>query len=271
MKMANVALIIAAAGVSLTSLLCMAEKPASGKKKILVYSQSFGFRHSVVRRPLSGELSHAEKILKDILTDAGYEVYLTQDFNDLKGKDDAKKYDAIILYTTGNPLINREGLLQWLRDGGALMGIHTATDTYHHDAGYGKAWPEYTRIMGGAFRTHGGNHLPIVLKFEDPSNPAVKVLGDQWSIADEIYQFDPKRFSRDNVHVIMSVDTEKMGDEALKLHKMEKGGDYPIAWTNTEGKGRVFYTSLGHREDVWTNPKYQKHVLAGIAWALGEK
>jgi len=51
---------------------------------------------------------------------------------------------------------------------------------------------------------------------------------------------------------------------------MSAGEDYPIAWTNTYGKGRVFYTALGHRRDVWTNPMFQKHLLGGMAWALNE-
>ena len=53
--------------------------------------------------------------------------------------------------------------------------------------------------------------------------------------------------------------------------KVKKGEDAPVAWTRTEGRGKVFYTSLGHREDVWTNPVWQKHLLGGIAWALGQE
>jgi type 1 glutamine amidotransferase len=70
------------------------------------------------------------------------------------------------------------------------------------------------------------------------------------------------------VHVLISVDTEKSDPESLKAHKMERGKDYPVAWTNTEGKGRIFYTSPGHREDIWTNVKYQQHLIAGIKWAM---
>ena len=68
---------------------------------------------------------------------------------------------------------------------------------------------------------------------------------------------------------MLSIDTNNMSEEALKAIQVKKGEDAPVAWTRTEGKGKVFYTSLGHREDVWTNPVYQKHVLGGIAWALG--
>lgn len=248
------------------SLLCLAQSPASGKKKILFYSQSFGFRHSVVVRPLTGELSHAEKIFKDIATKAGYEVFLSQDFNDLNG-DQAKQYDAIVFYTSGNPLINREALLQWLRGGGAFIGIHAATDSFRNDQSCAKGWPEYVKFIGAAFRGHQEQRV-ATLKVEVPDHPATKMLADGWKLQDEFYLFSNETYSRERVRVLLSIDTNKTPPDDLKAMGMKPGGDFPVAWTNTEGKGRVFYTSLGHREDVWTNPKFQEHLLGGIAWAL---
>lgn len=268
MKLALTAVSVGAAAVALGSFFCLAaDPPVGGKKKLLFYSQSFGFRHSVVTRPLTGELSHAERILKEIGEKAGYEVLLTQDFNDLRDEGRLKQFDAIVIYTTGNPLINRDAFLKWLREGGAVVGIHTATDSFQSDHNYAPGWPEYVRIMGGAFKTHGGQD-PVVMKVHDPDHPAVAMIEDGWKISDEIYQF--ARFN-ENVHLLLSIDTEKMDDKALAGQKMKKGEFYPVAWTHTEGKGRVFYTSLGHREDVWTNPTYQQHLMAGLAWALGQK
>ncbi len=269
--------------VALSSLYCLAAEKAEGKtdgkKKILFYSESFGFPHSVVRRPLSGEMCHAEKMLKEIGEKAGYEIEVTQTFKDLEKVGQFKDYDAIVLYTTGNPLISREGLLKWLRSGGALIGIHTATDSFHHPMGGDVPmtdseiakwvipdWPDYTKIMGAAFKTHGKQQT-VSFKINDPNHPATKPIPADWQIRDEIYQFD--RYNKD-VHLLLSIDTEKLSDEALKELKMKKGEFYPVSWTNTEGKGRVFYTSLGHREDVWTNPVWQQHLLGGIAWALGQ-
>jgi type 1 glutamine amidotransferase len=89
------------------------------------------------------------------------------------------------------------------------------------------------------------------------------MLPKEWRLIDEYYWH--KKFSRDNIKVLMSIDTEKTN---LKPLKMQPGKDYPMAWINTKGKGRIFYTALGHREDVWMNPLFQKHLLGGIAWAL---
>ncbi len=278
MKLSFTAVLMGAV-VAIGSVCCVAaDKPAEGKKKLLFYSQSCGFRHSVVARPLTGEPAFAEKMLKQIAGQAGYEVYVSQDSNDL---NDLKRFDAIILYTTGNPLYRpnqRQAFLKWLRNGGALIGIHTATDSFHSTE-QGETpydgdktakyivpdWPEYTRIIGAAFLTHGPKHDPIAIKVMDPDNPATKHLGAEWVIGDEIYLF---RNFNDKVHVLLTTDTEKTSAASLKGHKMERGQQYPIAWTNTEGKGRIFYTSLGHDEAVWENPAYQKHLLGGIAWAL---
>lgn len=247
-----------------------AKKADGPKKKVLFFSPSFGFRHSVVNRPWDkGELAYAEKMLKDFAGEAGYDVWVSQDCKDLEGEDAYKQFDAVIFYTTGNPLINRAGLMKYIRDGGAFIGIHTATDTFHSDADYGKSWPEYTHVVGAAFKTHG-DQQKVVIKVEDAEHPSVKgIIPADWAILDEIYQF--REFSRDNCHVLLSIDTAKISDKSLAALRMEKGKDYPVSWTRTEGKGRVFYTSLGHREDVWTNPVWRKHLLAGMAWAIEKK
>lgn len=277
MKLAFSAISIGAAAVALGSLYCLAaDKPAESKKKLLFYSQSLGFRHSVVVRPVTGELAYAEKMLKEIAGKGGYEVMVTQDPKDL---DNLKDYAGVVLYTTGNPMINRDNLLKFVRDGGALIGIHTATDSYHSTMkgevpmGEGKKaefvipdWPEYIKVMGAAFRTHGAQ-ADAIIKVNDPKNPATSMIKDGWTIHDEMYLFS--RYN-EGARLLLSMDTDKMDEATLKELKLKKGEFAPVSWTNTEGKGRVFYTSLGHREDVWTNPVYQQHLLGGINWALGQ-
>lgn len=280
MKLAFCAVSVGAAAVALSSLYCLAaEKPADGKKKLLFYSQSFGFRHSVVNRPKSGELAHAEKVLKEIGEKAGYQVDLTQDFKDLENENQLKEYAGIVIYTTGNPLVNRDALMKYVRNGGALIGIHTATDSFHHATnadvpmGDGQTaklsipdWPEYVKLMGGAFRTHG-SQAKAKMKVNDPNHPATKMIEPGWTLHEEMYLFE--RYN-EKVHLLLSMDTDNMDEAVLKDLKLKKGEFAPVAWTNTEGKGRVFYTSLGHREDVWTNPIFQQHLLGGIAWAVGQ-
>ena len=103
---------------------------------------------------------------------------------------------------------------------------------------------------------------PVIIDVEDPTHPSVEHLDNRWVIQDEIYQFT--NFSRQRIHVILSLNYA----ETRRKGKMPDG-DNPVAWCREFGKGKVFYTSLGHRQEVWTNPVYQKHLAGGILWALG--
>jgi type 1 glutamine amidotransferase len=232
---------------------------AKSKGKILFFTQSCGYRHSVVTRSLKGEISFAEKILTDLLTRQGYEVFLSQDYHDLEG-DSFKRYDAIIFYTTGDPALNREGLVKWVCEGGAFVGIHCATDSF-------KEKPDYVGMIGAHFQTHG-HQKKATLKVEDRDHPATRHLPAEWPLLDEYYVFAKDSFSRDRVHVLISMDTAKTSEADLEAMKMSPDGDYALAWTRQQDKGRVFYTALGHREDVWTSEAFHKHLLGGLAWAM---
>jgi type 1 glutamine amidotransferase len=177
-----------------------------------------------------------------------------------------KNYDAVIFAnTTGDlPLPDKEAFLDWIKSGKGFVGMHAATDTF-------PGFPGYIDMIGGHFKAHAAQLevQPINL---DPGCPICAHLGKDWKVFDEIYQI--KDFDPAKVHGLLTLD--KKPDV-----KDPSPGVYPIAWCKEYGKGRVFYTSLGHREDVWDpswpdrkNPKevaeaYQKHILTGIRWALG--
>jgi hypothetical protein len=118
------------------------------------------------------------------------------------------------------------------------------------------------------------------------------MLGQSWPIAEEFYTFAtapwnenspeanlsspgnfraPMGFSRDRVHVLLSLDTDRTNIEGFAPRaNVRKGGDYPQSWWRNWGKGRVFYTSLGHLPETWTNDSaFRAHLTGGIQWALG--
>jgi type 1 glutamine amidotransferase len=178
----------------------------------------------------------------------------------------AKQDGVIFLSTTGDlPLPDKQGFLDWIAAGHAFVGVHAATDTFHNDAAF-------IAMIGGEFKTHGAQVSVDVLN-QDPAHAATKMLPASWTVYDEIYQF--KNFERSKVHGLLTMDK----------HPNDKTpGDYPVAWCKRYGTGRVFYTSLGHRDDVWdpaaaeggtrrNDPAlaklYQQHLLGGILWSLG--
>ncbi len=227
---------------------------AADKPRLLVVNRTAGFHHS--------SCEHAATVMMKIARRSNaFEVVFTDSVAFIT-PEALESFDGVLFAnTTGDlkqfPLSeeNRNALIEFVNAGGAFIGTHSATDTY-------KDWAPYYEMIGGSFNGHPW-HEDVTIELEDPAHPAARMLPSPWRIKDEIYIF--KNYSRDNIHVILRLKEApvKGGHDVTK-------GDYPVAWCKPHGEGRVFYTSLGHREDVWDNPLYQEHLLAGIRWALKE-
>jgi type 1 glutamine amidotransferase len=255
-------------------------------KSVLVVSTTKGFRHSSIptAEQVLGELARKSGAftVEYARVEPNEPQFKGPDGKPDKGKVDAaiqavlaekmspealKKYDAIVFAnTTGElPLPDKEAFMEWIRSGKGFVGMHAATDTFHN-------YPPFVEMIGGTFKSHGAQVSVDILN-QDKECPACTHLPGQWTVFDEIYLF--KNYDQSKVHNLLSLDK----------HPNDKTpGHYPISWCKSYGKGRVFYTSLGHREDVWTpdtpanverkNSKevaeaFQKHILSGIKWALG--
>ena len=184
--------------------------------------------------------------------------------------ENLKNYDAVVFAsTTGQlPIPDPQGFLDWIKNGHAFIGIHAASDTFHH-------WPGYLEMLGGEF-DHHGQQLSVDCLNQDPQNPATAGLPQTWTIAqEEVYQF--KNYDQTKVHELLILDKKPQAPGTP--------GHYPVSWCKSYGTGRVFYTSIGHREDLieldpnYPNRRntpdaaklYRAHVLGGIEWALGLK
>jgi type 1 glutamine amidotransferase len=169
--------------------------------------------------------------------------------------DTLKKFDVVFFFTTGNPVDKDElkDLIAWVKAGGGFAGTHCATDTLYNS--------DYGQLIGGYFDGHPW-HQKVKLKVEDPKHPGVGGFKSGDEITDEIYQFK-EPYSRDQLHVILSID-----DSSIDVKKGKRADqDYAVAWCRDVGKGRVFYTSLGHRREVWRDPRFQESVIGGLKWA----
>jgi type 1 glutamine amidotransferase len=220
-------------------------------KKVLYLTYSAGYRHEVI--PLSMEL------LPQIGKKSGFDVVATKDLAFLDPVA-LKAYDGVVFYTTGELPISEDAktnLLSWIKSGKAFVGIHSATDTFYQ-------WPEYGEMIGGYFDGHPW-HQQVTVKVEDSKHPATRHLPAAWSLNDEIYQF--RNWDRSKRHVLLSLDTSTVD---LKKEGVKRtDGDFALAWTSPYGQGRVFYSALGHRADLWQTAEYQQFLAGGIRWALG--
>jgi type 1 glutamine amidotransferase len=290
------------AGLSLTA-------QAQQTKKVLFLTKSSGFQHSVITRDPRNydKLAWAEQILTDLGAKNGFEVTCTKDGSLFADPETYKKYDVFALYTTGDltrdsvnaPKIGPDGkptkekdparvekgmgqegykmFIQSIADGKGYISFHCGADTFH-SPGYNRGTgmdrfecsaeqTPYIQMVGGEFLIHQSqqnSNLKVVAK----DFPGLEDLQD-FGFVEEWYSL--KNFQPD-LHVILMQDTDSMTkkDRDGKKEWAYARPAFPETWARMDGKGRVFYTSMGHREDVWTNPIFQKVTAAGLNWVGGK-
>jgi len=228
--------------------------------RLLVYTVSAGFEHDVVKQPSSGEPSLVERALVDLARDrGGFEAVPSRDAADFE-KERLSRYAGVLFYTTGElPLspAQRTALMEAVAGGLGFVGVHPATDTFY-------AWPEYGALVGGYFDGHPW-HEKVRVRVEDREHAATRYLDVAFDIVDEIYQFRAP-YDRSRVHVLLSLDPEAIDLKREGVNRTDR--DFALAWTREQGRGRVFYTALGHRPEVWADARFRAHLSGGIEWAL---
>jgi hypothetical protein len=236
--------------------------------KVLMFTKSAGFEHPVVRREAADKPSQAERIVIELGKKHGFDVTATKDGRMIVG-DNLKNYKGLFFLSQGDvdqagldknppvPKEQRDTILEFVKNGGGFVGTHCGgADTWHGWTD-GKEKP-FLKMVGGEFISHGAQQVATV-EVVDRKFPAVKHFPANFTLNDEWYAY---RGFHGNMRVLMMLKTEGM-----------KGKDYarpsyPITWCSTHHEGRVFYTGMGHREDVWDNPAFQTMVAEGVKWSL---
>lgn len=338
--------------------------PAKPKqpRKVLVLGKAAGFVHSSI--PL------AAKTVEALGTKTGaWSTTITYDAADIN-EQNLKQYDAIFLASTTGAFLDdpndpaataarKKALLDFVRNGKGLAGIHAATDSYHqsanaagggagfgpgtqvaaamvsqgdtnHDQKLSKAeasaladawydkldpdktgkvasadfgtrfasvtapaagrsaaaqapppqgrdnqvgtWPEWNRMIGAFFKWHWLDPQLITVKIDDPKSPLTAMFhGKEYEIRDETYTYGMDTYSRDNLHILTSIDYSKMSAEDKAKEAYPRADhDYALSWIHRDGKGRVFYEAHGHSERNYAFKPLLEHVLAGVQYALGD-
>lgn len=277
MKRRDMLLTTGAAALGLSMFPLGWTRAAEGKKqKILYFTRSAGFPHSVVTRNQKDELSFSEKIMVEMGQKHGIEVVCSKDGTLFDG--DIDQFDCFAFYTSGDEtkqgpdktppmtLSGKTKLLDAIAGGKGFVAFHAATDTFHtpgkSDENQSEPDP-FIAMIGGEFLTHGLQQK-AKMRVVDAAFPSMKGVED-FALLEEWYS--QKNFAKD-LHVILVQDTESMATTG-PFNKAYNRPPFPATWARRHGKGRVYYTSMGHREDIWTNPLFQKIAGGGFSWALG--
>src|ERR1700737_3180569 len=256
MKIAPRALII----LAVLSGFSTAQSVTSQKKHILVIGEEKGYRHE--------SISHAMATIERLGTETGlWDSALRTDSAALTKKKletNAKNltnFDVVLFFTGGDLDMDAQQKSDFLSfihdDGKGFIGIHSAAITFVD-------WPEYGEMIGGYYDEHpwGTFDAPVIV--EDPAFPGMRHWPSAFTIDDEIYQI--KDFSRTTTRVLMRLDPSKLDLTNPRVH--HKDGDFAVTWAKMYGKGRVFYSTLGHVEANWDRPEMQPMIVEAIKWVL---
>jgi uncharacterized protein len=236
-----------------------AQAPVS-RKRLLVIGEEKGYRHEavthamVVIERLGHETGAWDTVIRtdtEALTKAKLE-YNAKTLND---------FDAVLFYTGGTLEMDDQKKADFLSfvhdDGKGFIGIHSAAITFTQ-------WPAYGEMIGGYYDEHPWNTFDAPIVVEDAAFPGMQSWKPSFVLSDEIYQL--KMFSRENSRVLMRLDSTKLDLKNPRVHRTDN--DFAVAFAKMYGKGRVFYTTLGHVEANWDKPEMQAMIAGGIKWAL---
>ena len=232
-------------------------------KHVLVIGQTKGFEHDSVSPAMAAIYAMGkESGLWDTTMRTDTELLTKKELT--KNAKNLNYFDVLIFASTTGELdmdaSQKQDMMSFIKeDGKGFVGIHAALDTNYN-------WPEYGEMIGGWFDQHPWMTFNAPIIKEDADFPAVSHLPKAFVKYDEIYQ--PKDWSRDKVNVLLSLDPTKLDySNNPRIHRVDH--DFPVAWSKSYGKGRVFYSTLGHTEESWEDPDIRKMYFEAIKWSLG--
>jgi len=216
--------------------------PSVAPLRVLVLTATAGFRH--------GSIETARQTLSSLAARTGeFTVTATEDFSQVTAAR-LQTVDVLMFVLTSGELAfddsQKAAIIGFVQNGGGFIGAHSATDTLY-------GWPDYGRLVGAYFKEHPWVQDATVL-VEDRDHPSTRALGASFRLNEEYYTFRDN--PRPNVHVLLSLDAASVNAT----------GDYPLAWSQSVGQGRSFYTALGHFDATWLDARFQEHMRGAIKW-----
>ena len=250
--------------------------PATPKKPRLLLVTNLGIRDG---RPIRGHSDTAIPAQNYAVGQMGkltgaYTAIFDNDIERFR-PDYIQRYDAICFLNTVGVLFEdqelKDSLLAYIKQGKGFIGVHDAIATFVQYPVYDQ-WPAFGQMLGGTENGgHPWNGEPMTLKVEKPESPLTAMFSEgSFQIADQAFQLQEPVF-RDRLQVLLSIDVEKTGLTGRRILPVRSEDlDFPMSWIRPYGKGRVFYSGLGHNVHVFWQPAVLEHLLAGIQFALGD-
>lgn len=225
-------------------LMSLVHASAAAEGRILIFSKTAGWRHDSIPAGIAA--------LQKIATEQGLEADASEDAAQFSADNLARYRAVVFLSTTGSVLdpAQQRAFEAYIRAGGGYMGVHAAADT-HYD------WPWYGRLVGAWFLDHPPGVQDTVVTFV---HDGIAERGREWDVTDELYNYRDN--PRGRVEVIADIDESRYEGGTM-------GDDHPIAWCHAFDGGRAWYTGLGHRIEMFSEPVFLRHLEQGLRYATG--
>ena len=242
--------------------LCTAQPDYPKRKHLLIIGEEKGYRHESV--------THAMATIERLGRESGFwDTTIRTDTEALTKKKleynskNLNDFDAVLFFTGGDLEMDAQQKSDFLSfvhdDGKGFIAVHSAAITFVN-------WPEYGEMLGGYYDEHPWGTFDAPILVEDPAFPGMQQWSRAFVLRDEIYQL--RNYSRDKVRVLMRLDASKLDLANPRVHRTDR--DFAVTYAKMYGKGRVYYSTLGHVEENWDNPALQKMFTEAIRWATGQ-
>ncbi len=211
---------------------------------VLVFSKTNGYRHRAI--------PDGHEAFRELGAEYGFSVESTEDSTVFR-RERLAAYDVVVFLNTSGDFLGAEGqeaFREYIRDGGAYVGVHSASAGEYD-------WDWYGRLVGAFFDAHPEIQEATV-RVEDSTHVSTRMLPAEWVREDEWYNF--RSNPRDAVQVLLTLDESTFEGGTM-------GEDHPIAWHHTFEGGRAWYTALGHTTASYESPLFRQHLLGGLRWA----
>jgi type 1 glutamine amidotransferase len=234
-----------------------------GHPALLVLTKTNGFRHDE-------GIPAGVELIRSIATDRGYGVFHTESGAAFT-PENLSRVSAVIWHQVSGDVLDasqKAAMKEWIEGGGGWVGIHGSGG----DPSY--AWRWYEEVLVGAlFIGHpmGPQFQDGTLVVEDRDHPATASLPERLTHNEEWYSFDQS--VRDKGYRVLATVDEASYDPRIRFLGNEKdlrmGDDHPVVWSHCVGRGRAFYSALGHQAKSYETEEMRNLLSGAISWAAG--
>ena len=223
-----------------------------GKKMLVFIKNGEGYIHDNIQASV------------DMFIEIGINEHFTVDItktSDIFASPALQEYDVIVFSNTNNDVFDtqaeRDGLVQFVRSGKGVMGVHIACGTE-------REWDWFKQMMGGTFDFHPQlQEFPVWVV--DNLHPSVSGIPSPWVIKEELYVM---KEMNPTIRVLMVSDFSSPDFKLSTPMPDTFGKVFPCVWYNTFDGGRQWFTALGHEKSYYADPIFIHHILGGLKWLI---